>query len=335
MPLYTPTPVDRPEFHNQTKRIEPTEEEFLSLFDEAKPSTGQKIYRFFTFLLFLFPVKIIFTITAIIYFAVTVRILGFIHPFVVRPPKDNSDRKAEDAYIKRQRIFRTVAFYVTWPGIRLCLLGIGIVWINRTGKLRPDTRTMVMNHQTIADCIVMMSQFPLCILAMKSLSSSSFIQAITRVFEMIFVDRAKADAHISKKIVEVQEDPRHHLPIMIFPEGKITNGNGLLGFRSGAFISDRPIQGVCIRYKMWLTSYNMATVCWLEPSMLTFLYQILAIPFITVNVDVLDPIDFTKGPKLTPKQKAEKVQLQMANFFGCPAYRKTNKSIFKGKYHTN
>lgn len=335
MPLYTPLPIDRPEFHHQTKRIEPTEAQFLSLFDEAKPTTWMKIYRFFTFNIFLWPVKVIFTITAVVYFAVTIRILGFIHPFVVKPPKDSKDREAEDRYIKRQRIFRTISFYITWPGIRLCLLGIGIVWINRTGKLQPETRTMVMNHQSISDCIILMSQFPLCILAMKSLAKSGFIQAITRVFEMIFVDRAKADAHISQKIVEVQNDPRHHLPIMIFPEGKITNGHGLLGFRSGAFISDKQIQAVCIRYKMWLTPYNMATVCWLEPDMKTFIYQVLSIPFMTVNVDVLDPLDFSKEPKLTPKQKAEKYQLQMANFFGCPAYRKTNKAIFKGKYHTN
>lgn len=335
MPLYTCVPIDKPEFHNQTKRREPTEKEFLSLFEETHPSLGQKIYLFFTFFLFLGPIKIIITLLGVLYFTITIRILGFLHPFIVHP-RTNSKGEYDDATIERQRKFRTVSFYITWPGVRMALLGAGIIWIKRTGTLRPNTRTMVMNHLSISDCVVMMTQFPLCILAMISLSKSGFIQAICKVFELIFVDRSDPSKHVSHEIVKVQNDKRNHLPIMIFPEGKITNGNGILGFRSGAFIANQQIQGVCIRYNMWLTNHNMATISWLEPDMKTYLFQVFAIPFMIVNVDVLDPIDFTKDEaNLTPKQRAEKVQLQMANHFGCPAYRKTNKSIFRGKYTVN
>ncbi|OHT01637.1 Acyltransferase family protein [Tritrichomonas foetus] len=316
MPLYTSIPIDLPEYHNQTKRIEPTHEQFLSLFDEAKPSTIIKIYRFITFIVFMFPIKIIFMLFGIVYFSLTIQILGHIAP-----------------YIKNKSRFRNVSFYITWPGVRSALLGAGIVWISRTGTLRPNTRTMVSNHLSISDCIVLMTQFPLCILAMKGLASSSFIQAITHVFELIFVDRTQFGCHISHEIVKTQED-KSHLPLMIFPEGKITNGTGLVGFRSGAFVSDEQVQAVAIRYNMWLTTRDMATIAWLEPNMKLFIYQLLAIPFTTVNVDVLEPLDL-REEKLTPKQKAEKVELQMANFFGCPAYRKTNKSIFKGKITVN
>ena len=264
----------------------------------------------------MFPIKIFFLIAGVSCFALSIQILKLFAP-----------------HVKNKMKFRKIAYYATWPGIRMGLLGAGIVWINRKGDVFPKTRTIIVNHESISDILLLMSQYPLCILAMKSLESSAFIQAITHVFKMIFVDRSRRDCKISQQIIKIQENKTEY-PLMIFPEGKITNGNGLVGFRSGAFIYDAPVQAFCIRYKFWFCSKNMGTIAWLEPDMKTFFYQLLAIPFITVDINVLDPVDFG-NKKLTPKQKAEVAELQMANFLGCPAYRKTNKCVFKGKICVN
>jgi 1-acyl-sn-glycerol-3-phosphate acyltransferase len=160
---------------------------------------------------------------------------------------------------------------------------------------------------------------------MAGMKSFPFAQRLIKVWDGAFVDRSSGSDHMSNQILDWQRDPSR-LPIAIFPEGKVTTGEGLLGFRSGAFLGDEPVQAVGIRYKMWFTPKGMSTPAWLENQIGDYFWQLWGIPFITVEVTVLEPLDL-KG--LTPKEKAGTVELQLANYFGCRAIKKTNKSLFR------
>jgi hypothetical protein len=77
---------------------------------------------------------------------------------------------------------------------------------------------------------------------------------------------------------------------------------------------------------MWFTPKEMSTVCWNEWDPLVYVYQLLAIPFITAEIVAL-PVLNMKG--FSPKERANELELQMANSLGCKALRKTNKSLFR------
>lgn len=137
------------------------------------------------------------------------------------------------------------------------------------------------------------------------------------VLEMIFVDRSKSEG-VSQHLIKEQEDDRN-LPVCVFPEGKITNGECVMGFRTGSFICRRQLQGVTIRYNQWLIPKEMATVCWCEENLLLYLYQLFSIPFLTLEINFLPPLPFPET--MTPAERAAKVQLQLANSLGCRAIK--------------
>jgi hypothetical protein len=157
------------------------------------------------------------------------------------------------------------------------------------------------------------------------MKSIPLVPLLTTVWDACFVDRSTSVDHVSGQLQTWQSD-RTKLPIVVFPEGKVTNGEALLGFRCGAFVSDEKCQAITIRYKLWFTPKGMSTPSWLEMQLQDYLYQIWAIPWMTVDIHVLELLDL-KGK--TAKQRAAALELQMANFLGVRATRKTNKSLFR------
>jgi hypothetical protein len=117
------------------------------------------------------------------------------------------------------------------------------------------------------------------------------------------------------------------MPVLVFPEGKVTNGDAILGFRTGAYVSETLVQPVTIRYRQWLCPRTMSTFTWNDNSFLMYCYQLFAIPFTTVDLDVLTPIS-CKGALKTPAERAVASQLQMANHLGVLATCRSNRELF-------
>ena len=310
MPLFTEVPYNNPKLHDQKELSNLSDKEFLALFDPTFPSAPMRFFRAFCFLFFLGPLKILLTIFSLFVFFVVVSILPIFRRF-----------------FKTSRQFKNWAFHVVRPLFRLCLLGTGIVKINVRGEIHPDARTIVANHMTILDAVLLLYQFPVSYLAAAYLSKYKFIVNYSKVFDLVFVDRTKRQ-NISQHLIDIANDPML-LPVMVFPEGKVTNGDALVGFRSGAYISETLVQPLAIRYRMWLTPKTMSTVSWNEEPFLTgYIYQFFAIPWITVDIDVLEPIKW-KGSDKTAQERAFESELQIANALGCLACSRTNKDLFK------
>jgi lysophosphatidylcholine acyltransferase/lyso-PAF acetyltransferase len=179
---------------------------------------------------------------------------------------------------------------------------------------------------SLLETILLLGEFPISYLAADYLAKNPFIKLLANVFYFVFVNRSEGGA-VSKQLQNIANDPSV-LPVVIFPEGKVTNGDALVGFRSGAYISPTLVQPVAVRFRMWLTPKSMATVAWNECNFKYYLYQLMSIPFLTVDLDVLPPITW-KGSDKTPQERACESELQIANHLGVIACSRTNKDLFK------
>ena len=311
MKWYTEVPYDNPECHDQTELIDNTKEEFMALFEPAKPNLILQIYRFLCFILFLGPFKIILTFVS---FAMFYVICGILPKF--------------KGHFRNNREYKKWAQSIVKPFVRAALLSFGIVKINYKGKLHDDARTIICNHLSLIETLVLLNEFPVAYLAASYLSTHPFIRRTSEVFEFVFVDRSK-NANVSKQLVNIANDPSL-LPVVIFPEGKVTNGDALVGFRTGAFVADTPVQAVTVRFREWLCPRNMATVAWNENNWWLYCYQVYAIPFMTLDITVLEPLKW-KGQELTPAEKAVQSELQIANALHTKPFSMTNKVLFDDK----
>lgn len=309
MKLYYELPFDNPECHDMTQLIDNTKEELMELFKPAKPNIFQQIYRFLCFIVFLGPLKIVVTFIA---FGMFYAACGIVPYFKSRFQNNRQYKKWAQKVIK--------------PFVRLGLLSFGIVKINASGVLHEDSRTIIANHLSLIETLAILYQFPVAYLAAENLSKHTIIKRTKEVFEFIFVDRSNENAHISQQLVNIANDPSL-LPVLIFPEGKVTNGDALVGFRSGAFVADTPVQAVTIRFRQYLMPKEIAQVSWNEDNWWIYCYQVYCIPFMTLDMNVLEPLNY-KGREISPQEKAVEAELQIANALHTKPYTMTNKVLF-------
>ncbi|KAK8835581.1 Lysophosphatidylcholine acyltransferase 2 [Tritrichomonas musculus] len=304
MPLYVNVPIDNPKYHNQTELIDVDEQTFDNAFEPKKPGTLVRIYRLFCFIFFLGPIKIIMTILSFFILFASFYILPLFH-----------------SHFKDEREFKEWACRMTHPIVRMFLFSLGVVHVKINGKYEKDTRTFVSNHLTGADAATLFHIIPCQFLANAGIKNNAFCHQACKVFDQIYVDRSKKQG-ATELIIEAQND-NERLPLAIFPEGRVTNGSCMLGFRSGAFVSNTPVQPVAIRYRHWLMPESMATISWVEWSFPLYVYQLFSVPFYTLEVTFLPQIVYDDST--TPQQRAFEAELKIANYLGCPALHKTNK----------
>ncbi|KAK8864860.1 Lysophosphatidylcholine acyltransferase 2 [Tritrichomonas musculus] len=309
MPLYTQVPINDPKLHNQTELTEISRKEYDELLLNHPSSKFEDILRIILFFVTLGPIKFILTITFFTLYCIIMFTL-------------NSFKR----FFKSERQYKTFAQNVLYPFSRITLFAMGVVYIKRTGKVEKNTRTLLINHLTLFDITAAITFFDSSYLAMKSIKNNFIIKGANEIFNMIYVDRSKAGQGTTDVLRKVQND-YSLAPIVIFPEGKVTNGDGLLGFRTGAFINDTPLQPVTYRYKLWFCSRGLSTIAWVHPNDLFYVWQVFTIPFMTLEIDCLPQICF-EGSNKTPQEKAKEVELIMANHLGCLAVKQTNKEYF-------
>lgn len=310
MPLYTLVPIDDPNLHDQKELTSVSEEDYENYFLPHPSNTFEKIIRLILFFVTLGPLRMLGTILCFLVFIFTMPILNLFKGFFKTP-----------------REYKVWAQKILYPIARLGLLFLGIIHIKKNGEIEHDTRTIVINHLTMFDIVVVISLFDSSYLAMAGLKDLFFMRSANEIFNMVYVDRTKAKQGTTELICKLQND-YSRVPIVIFPEGKVTNGDILLGFRTGAFVNDTPIQGMTFRYKLWFCSKGQSTIAWVDPSDVFYLWQLYTIPFMTLEVNCLPQVSF-QGSNKTPEEKAKIVELMMANSLGCLAVKQTNKEYFE------
>ena len=310
MPLFFTVPVNDPKLHHQKELSHVSDEEYESYFKPIPcDHKYYNILRWIYFFVFLGPLRIIHVIFFVFLFFIVVSIL----PLFKRS-------------FKTPREFKIWGQKILYPIVRIGMIGLGVVKITKNGELKNDTRTLVVNHLTMIDALVVMSQFDCSFLTMSGVQNLTLFRKASLIFDLIFVDRSKMKQGTTQHIQKVQNDPSVQ-PIVIFPEGKVTNGNALIGFRSGAFVNNTPLQPMTFQYKHWLCPKGMSSIAWNQDKLTDYIISLFSIPFITIEITIHPQIVY-KGNDQTPAERAADVELQMANYLGCVAVQQTNKEFY-------
>ncbi|XP_019153333.1 PREDICTED: lysophospholipid acyltransferase LPEAT1-like isoform X2 [Ipomoea nil] len=154
---------------------------------------------------------------------------------------------------------------------RAMLFAFGFYWIRKThvqgnndinGKLNNEGQVseperpgaIVSNHVSHLDILYhMSSSFP-SFVAKRSVAKLPLVGLISKCLGCVYVQRESRSPEfkgvsgvVNERIKEAHQDelaPK----IMLFPEGTTTNGDFLLPFKTGAFLSKAPVLPVILRY---------------------------------------------------------------------------------------
>ncbi|CAE7286231.1 lpcat1, partial [Symbiodinium natans] len=145
-----------------------------------------------------------------------------------------------------------------WPTI-LCESG---PYGNDFGPLPSDLETrqrmlratplIVSNHVSYLDTVVLplVLEVPK-IIAMAEVASWPLFGQLCQELEMIWVDRSSAESRRAAKEAiasHAAEWERGDRPLLIWPEGTTSNGQGIKDFKQGAFLPGVPVRPVLIKY---------------------------------------------------------------------------------------
>ncbi len=150
--------------------------------------------------------------------------------------------------------------WLAWLHVRGVLFCCGFLWIARCrlGPPRsagaPPPVCIVSNHVSWADILVHMGQSFPSFVAKAAIRKLPLVGVISASMECIFVERERAGAGGAGALVQERlraraADPWGGPPLLLFPEGTTQNGDFLLPFKTGAFLTGAPVQPVLLRYR--------------------------------------------------------------------------------------
>lgn len=147
--------------------------------------------------------------------------------------------------------WRSNLMWVTRLCARCILFSFGYQWIKRKGRPAPRevAPIVVSNHVSYIDPIFFFYELFPTIVASDSHDSMPLVGTIIRAMQVIYVNRFSSSSRKNavneiKRKASCKRFPR----VLLFPEGTTTNGKFLLSFQMGAFIPNKPIQPVIVRY---------------------------------------------------------------------------------------
>lgn len=293
---------------NQDTLTEISLKDFKDQFAEPQLSCFQKVYRVLTFFIFLGPIRILIFFTSI---AITLLFTQVFYSIKSLLP-----------FLRISKISSLVMNSL----FRICVFSIGVVKINKKGSFHSQARLIVSNHHCLVDSLVVFSQIPCGFVAASYLKSWPVIKIFSRLYDFVFVDRS-VQGNFGEQIKLIAANHKRP-PLLLFPEGKCTDGRVLVGFRSGAFLTDEIVQPVTIRYRHWFVPKGTTTISWVSNKDLEYFLQLFATPFYTVDLNVL-PIEEWKNKE--PWLRARQSQLQIANALGIPAINRSNRDLFSNQ----
>lgn len=207
--------------------------------------------------------------------------------------------------------------YTVGPGIvvtriyfRFLFFFLGCFVIKRKGKLDPNARCIIYNHNTLIDGLLIYMLQPFRVIVLDQEKSTPIIGQILTACGSIFVGRSKHEG-FSKVITNYLSEKRD-MPLAIAPEGRTNKGFFMLSFRTGAFIADAPIQPVTLRYKN-LLPFGRTGIIWTYAQPLEWLIRVFCMPACIVEMDFLPVVQGAEFYSKTPAEKALYCNLLMAN----------------------
>jgi 1-acyl-sn-glycerol-3-phosphate acyltransferase len=311
-PLYDFWPRDDPSLHNQKAPSPITREAFISSYAPVYSTTLQKIMRVFSFIVFLGWLRLL------IFIAITIIFVIITYP------------------ISRLGAYSTFAFnlskWLAWVYCRALLWCFGIYWVRTKGKRSPTARQISFNHTNPLDGGLVFVSYPCCWVLTAGIKTVPAFGWMMGSLGSVFVDRSRTvgNSDLLKKAIE----DHGALPLAIAPEGKISNGDLVFRVRTGGFRAEEEIQPLALRYYRLFPQLG-STLCWLSDSALDYFFQAFPSVAYAAEATFLDPITPEQLRGKTPQERADMVQLAIANYLGTLAVEESAKACFQSKEKTD
>ena len=216
-------------------------------------------------------------------------------------------------FVERPKVIEYLwdfGYFLSRVYIRCCAFCLGVVWINTKGKIDKRARVSVYNHQSVIDGPLLFIYRPFQVICMAESRQIPIFGPILVASKAVFVDRSKREGQAAMMRDLIEDESR--MPLVMAPEGKTTRGLFLLDFRTGGFLSSKPIQPVTIRYNEKFAFAGTGHI-WIVGGFLEFIWRTLSCPFCTVDIHYLPVLEGEEFLSLHPRERAKKCQLLMAN----------------------
>ena len=316
MKLYTTVPPIDESCSNQTELSSISDEEFHALLKPNHYKWYHRVYQTICFFIFLGPLRLIvpfFLFLAFMVFVVLGRLV--LHSIGLGD--------------KYKHLFLRIATL----GFRFLLYSFGHLYIKVNGKVDPEARIIISNHLGFADPFAIEWTVNVSSVMKIELSKNPVFSLIYENCEPIYVDRSKSTG-VTHYIIERANDPTK-APILIFPEAVTTNATYLLKFHRGAFVTDKKVQPVCMRYYQLFVPEGWNTYAWPEQDMFSHILRLLTMPFSWITLDFLPSMTLQDDGNGNVDEFALKAQLKMANHLKLRAIDRSSNEIYRAKKQKN
>ncbi|KAL7207778.1 hypothetical protein ACSBR1_029680 [Camellia fascicularis] len=272
-------------------------------------------------LLTLVPIRVVVSLTILVVYYLICRVCTLFSA----PNREKEDQEdyAHMGGWRRAVIVRSGRFLA-----RVMLFVLGFYWINETYRnLDIDSETecndlseepkrpgaIISNHISYLDILYHMSSFFPSFVAKRSVAKLPLVGLISKCLGCVFVQRESkssdfkgVSAVVNERVREAHQNKFAPM-MMLFPEGTTTNGDFLLPFKTGAFLSKAPVLPVILRYP-----YQRFSPAWDSISGVRHILLLLCQFVNYLEVTRLPVYSPSQQEKDDPKLYAENVRRLMA-----------------------
>mmetsp|Transcript_10510 Transcript_10510/g.23878 ORF Transcript_10510/g.23878 Transcript_10510/m.23878 type:complete len:334 (+) Transcript_10510:139-1140(+) len=214
--------------------------------------------------------------------------------------------------------FQGCSVFLMRFGCRLWLFILGFWWISHSGtptEVPDDGAVLVGNHTGGVDILWMVYYYGPAFIANADVANLPLVGICAKQLQCIFVDRTSEATGTSKAIADFFRTEQGQSPrLCIFPEGTSTNGQGVVTFRTGAFLPpvavlphafELPFCPGCQYDPYFSVAYHMPYLC----GLMSQIYNCMHVQFLPA-----DPYDAS----VPVKDRAERVRHVIANALEVP-----------------
>lgn len=212
-----------------------------------------------------------------------------------------------------------------------------ITWKPKDANHPNPCALWVSNHVSFVDVLVHMAMHFPSFVSREETGRTPLVGGIARAMDCVFVRREPGtkEGSDASGIVRASEELARRAalraqlvddrvsdvdvrvpPVVVFAEGTTSNGEQLLTFRTGAFLSNRWIRPVVLRYRpLWWASFSLA---WESIPALQHVVLMFSQGGYAVDVLRLPPCAPTPGSSMDPAAFSRAVRARMSAASGLP-----------------
>jgi hypothetical protein len=195
---------------------------------------------------------------------------------------------------------------------RVFLMCLGVVRLNFTDTPSETARIFVSNSLSLLDYFVIFCSTPFTFLNKSDTNTAERICFSTLFDTFVLTPQGDKKKNVKPRyqLENAASDPSL-FPLLIFPEGRQTNGDAVIQFDPDPFANEYEVQGVYLQYTLGFTPRGFNAV-FSGDSLFGFVLRLVSIPFVVVNGGYIRA-DARGKINADVNRKAEGWQLAVAN----------------------